>query len=117
MTKGIILLTIALSSTFVVMVILITFRKTERMVTRNNPQFILLAPAEVPAMTEILAVAKENECAVADVTTSIVKDGNQNCIEVVFKLSKEEGDIPVDAVIADLEKRTKAINIQVLNHH
>lgn len=108
---------IALASTLVVMIILITFRKTERLVTRNNPQFILLAPADVPAMTEILAVAKDNGCAVADVNTSIVKDGNENCIEVVFKLSKEEGEIPTTEIITELEKRTKAINIQVLNHH
>lgn len=109
---------IAVGATAAVMIILISFRKAERLVTRNNPQFIMLAPSDVPVMTEILAVAKTHKCSVADVTTSIVKDGEKSCIEVIFKLSTEEkGEVPSDAIIDELEKRTNAISIQVLNHH
>ena len=109
---------LAIGATIVVMIILVIFRKTERIVTRSNPQFVLLAKSDVPAMTYVLAVAKEHNLTVGDVNTQIVKDGDSSCIELVFKLSSEEkGELPINQIVQELQERTNAVSIQVLNHH
>ena len=109
---------LAIGATIVVMIILVIFRKTERIVTRSNPQFVLLAKSDVPAMTYVLAVAKEHNLTVGDVNTQIVKDGDSSCIELVFKLSSEEkGELPINEIVKELQERTNAVSIQVLNHH
>lgn len=109
---------LAILVTLAVMIILVGFRGMERAVTRSNPQFIMLAPSDAPVMTEVLAVAKEFKCSVSDVNSQIVKDGNQSCIEVFFKLSGENKDaLPINDIVSELEKRTHALSVQVLNHH
>lgn len=109
---------LAIGSTIVVMIILVIFRRTERLVTRSNPQFVLIAKSDVPAMTHVLAVAKERNLTVGDVNTQIVKDGDTTCIELVFKLSSEaKGELPIDEITKELQERTNAVSIQVLNHH
>ena len=109
---------LAIGCTVAVMVILVGFRKAERLVTRNNPQFIVLCPSDVPAMTELLSIAKEHKCSVSDVTSSIVKDGNDSRLEIVFKLAGEDGTaVPVEQITVELGEKLKAVNVQVLNHH
>ena len=108
---------LAVAVTVLVFFILVFFRKIERKFGRNNPQIMMVCPSDMPAMTEILAVAKKHECTVTDIATSIVNDGEDQRIEVIFKLNKEIGDIPVDIIIKELEEKTKAINVQVLGHH
>lgn len=109
---------LALVSTLIVMVVLIVFRKLETTVTKGAPQFIILADEEIPVMTKILAYAKEHSFMVLDVSSRIVKDGNLSYIETTFKLSSEnKEELDVEKIKADLEKTTKAINVQALNHH
>ena len=108
---------LAIAVTVLVFLILVFFRKIERKFGRNNPQIMMVCPSNVPAMTKILAIAKKYECKITDISTSIVKDGENERIEIVFKLNKETGEIPVDSIVAELEEQTKAINIQVLGHH
>lgn len=109
---------LAIGSTVAVMIILVGFRKAERLVTRNNPQFIVLCPSDVPAMTELLSIAKEHKCSISDVTSSIVKDGNESRLEIVFKLAAEDGNpVPVEDVTKELGDRLKAVSVQILNHH
>ena len=109
---------LAIAATLVVMIILVIFRKTERIVTRSNPQIVLLTKSDVPAMTYVLAVAKDHNCTVGDVSTQIVKDGDSSCIELVFKLNSEEkGELPINQIVKELQEKTNAVSIQVLNHH
>ena len=110
---------LAVASTFIVMVVLIAFRKLETAVTKGAPQFIILAKDSEPVMTKILAYAKEHEYSISEVSSQIVNNGSENCIETTFKLSpasnKDEFDIV--AISKELEKVTNAINIQTINHH
>lgn len=109
---------LAIVATVAVMIILVIFRKTERVVTRSNPQFIMLCPTESPVLSEVLACAKEFKCTVGDLSSQIVKDGEKSCIEVTFKLSSEEKEeLPLNDIVNSLEKRTNAMSVQVLNHH
>lgn len=109
---------LALASTLIVMVVLVVFRKLETSVTKGAQQFIILADEEVPVMTKILAYAKEHSFIVSEVTSRIVKDGNLSYIETTFKLSSEnKEELDVEKIKVELEKSTKAINVQALNHH
>lgn len=109
---------LATGVTVAVMVVLVTFRRVEKFVTKNNPMVILLAPSDAPVMTDLLAVAKEYNCNVTDISTQIVQDGERSFLEVIFKLSSEDNtNIPIPTIVNELENRTKAISIQVLNHH
>lgn len=109
---------LAIAGTIAVMLVLVSFRRLEQIVTKNNPMLILLSPSDSPVMTDLLAVAKENECVVTDVQTQIVQDGGKTCIEVIFKLAnKDNNNLDLTKIVSELEQRTNAISIQVLNHH
>lgn len=110
---------LAIAATFVVMVVLIAFRKLETAVTKGAPQFIVLAKDSEPVMTKLLAYAKEHDYIISEVSSQIVNNGTNNCIETTFKLSpsSKKDNFNLDIVKAELEKVTNAINIQTINHH
>lgn len=109
---------LAIGGTLVVMVVLISFRRIEQMITKSNPLFIMLAPSEVPIMSILLSIAKDHGCSVTDVKSQIVKDGDSNCIEVTFSMSAEhKKEVDVEGIIKELEQRAHTYSIQVLNHH
>lgn len=108
--------TLAIGGTVVVLVVLIIFRKFEKVLTRSNPQFIVLAPADKPVMTVILEVAKEYECTVTDVISNVIEDSNGNLIEVAFKLFKEDHTkVPINEIKDAITLRAGATNVNVLN--
>lgn len=109
---------LAILGTVVVMIVLIIFRKMETMVTKDNPLLILLAPSDVPVLSELLDTAKAFQYSVNDLSSQIINDGNRSHIELTFKISSEsKEEINVASFVKALEERTKAVNIQVLNHH
>ena len=109
---------LAIGGTFVVMVVLISFRRIERLASKSNPVFIMLAPSDVPVMSILLSVAKDYGCAVTDVTSQIVNNSGRGCIEVTFSMSAEhKNEVDVDGIIKELETKAQAVSIQVLNHH
>ncbi|MFA7032447.1 MAG: MgtC/SapB family protein [Bacilli bacterium] len=109
---------LAILGTIVVMIVLISFRHLERMVTRTNPMLIVLAPSDVPVMTDLLGIAKEFGYIVSDLTSQIIQDGNQSRIEVTFKVCSESKDeIKINEFVKELEVKAHAISIQILNHH
>ncbi len=110
---------LALASTLIVMIVLIAFRKLETAVTKGAPQFIVLAKDSEPVMTKLLAYAKEHEYIISEVSSQIVNNGSENCIETTFKLSagSKKDELNIEVVTKELEKVTNAINIQAINHH
>jgi len=109
---------LAILTTLVVMVVLITFRRMERKVARHSPTFIMLAKENVPVMSHILGYAKEKGYLVNDAFSNMIKNGEDVCIETTFKLTAETKDgIDCEQVVADLLKLTGAISIQSVNHH
>ena len=110
---------LAVASTFIVMVVLIVFRKLETAVTKGAPQFIVLAKDSEPVMTKLLDYAKQHEFTISEVSSQIVNNGSENCIETTFKLSpvSKKDDFNIDVIAKELEQVTNAINIQTINHH
>lgn len=109
---------LSIISTVVVMIVLVTFRRIERMVTRSNPYLVMLAPSDIPVMTDLLGVVKDFGYTITDLRSQIIKDGLQPSIEVTFKLSSENNEeIKVEQFVKALEEKAHAISVQVLNHH
>ena len=109
---------LAIIGTVVVMVVLVTFRRIERMVTRTNPYLVMLAPSDIPVMTDLLGVVKDFGYTITDLRSQIIKDGLQPSIEVTFKVSSENNEeIKVEQFVKALEQKAHAISVQVLNHH
>lgn len=109
---------LAIAATLLVMIILVVFRKLEARVTKGAPQFIVLASEDTPVMAKVLSYAKDKELIISEVTSRILKDGNNTFIEHSFKVSSEnQVEVDIEVVKADLEKAVKAISVQALNHH
>lgn len=109
---------LAITGTIVVMVVLITFRALERMVTRSNPLLIMIAPSDTPVMTTLLDTAKEYGYTINDLTSQIIKDGASSNIEITFKVNSEHKEtININEFVKTLEERANLFSIQVLNHH
>ncbi|HKM10600.1 MAG TPA: MgtC/SapB family protein, partial [Bacilli bacterium] len=109
---------LAVIGTVVVMIVLVTFRRIERMVTRTNPYLVMLAPSDIPVMTDLLSVVKDFGYTITDLRSQIIKDGLQPSIEVTFKVSSENNEeIKIEKFVKALEKKAHAISVQVLNHH
>ena len=109
---------LAIGGTIVVMIVLTLFRKFERQVTRSNPLVVVLGDANSPLMTSILTIAKDMHLSVSDVNSQMMKDGNDSCIELTFKIASEDGkEVDVTSFIKALEAKGGTRSIQVLNHH
>ena len=109
---------LAAGATLVVLIVLITFRRMERRLLRHSPSFIILANENTPVISYVLSYAKEHELIVSEVDTQIVKNGDQKCIETIFKLTKEKkGEFDPHQVEKDLLEITKAISVQLVNPH
>lgn len=111
---------LAIVSTILVMIVLITFRRLERRVTKHHPMVIILASSKKPILTDILAVAKQYNVMVGDVNSQIIKDGEEGKIQIVFRLSGENNalvDLDTTGFCNELKAKTNAIDIKVINHH
>lgn len=109
---------LAIIGTILTMIVLISFRRVERIVTRTNPLLIMLAPSDVPVMTDLLGIAKDFGYNITDMTSQIIQDGTQSRIEVTFKVSSDSKEaIQINEFVKALESKAHAISIQILNHH
>lgn len=109
---------LAILGTVIVMIVLVSFRRVERIVTRTNPLLIMLAPSDVPVMTDLLGIAKDFGYSITDMTSQIIQDGTESRIEVTFKVSSENNEtIQINEFVKALEQKAHAISIQILNHH
>ena len=104
---------IALIGTFVIMVVLMGFRKFEVKINSKNPHVILVAPADEPTIEKILAISKEYECTVHGLSTELI-DGQR--IEYSFQVVFSGNEAKATEYVARLEKETHATNIQLLGH-
>ncbi len=109
---------LAIGGTLIVMLVLISFRRIERAISKSSPMFNIIVPNEVPITTILLSIAKEHNASLEEMKSSIVKDGDITRLEVTFKLSAQgkEG-IDERAVTNELQEKAQALSVQVINHH
>lgn len=110
---------LAIVTTFIVMIVLITFRKLERRVTKNHPMIIVLSHANRPILTDVLSIAKQYNVVVSDINTQMIQDGDEEKIQVIFRLSGGDNHEFVDTTgfVNEVKVKTKPIDIKVVNHH
>lgn len=109
---------LAILGTIVVMIVLVWFRSLERIATKKNPLVVIMVKADVPVVSVLLDAANKVECQVTDLVSQMVVDGGTSCIRVTFKLNNESGNtLRTEEFIRIVQEQTKAINIQILNHH
>lgn len=109
---------LAILGTILVMVVLVSFRKIERRLTRNNPMVIIIADAYRPIMTDLLAIAKKHDATIGDIVTQIMNDGEGEKIQITFRISSTNGqNLNQDSFFNMLKKTAGVIDVQILNHH
>lgn len=107
---------LAIVGTFLIFLVLTLFKKVEVKISKKNPTIVLIAPSEVPIISQILVVSKEFDCSIHKVSTNIVS-GESGHIEVTFQaVFSNGGEERVMEYISELEKATKAVNIHLLSH-
>lgn len=110
--------TLAIFSTVIVMIVLTSFRRIERRVTKNHPMIIVLTSSDRPILTDILGLAREFNSNVTDIATQIIQDGKDETLQVTFRVSNENnGSFNLEIFTNELRNRTNAIDIKVVNHH
>lgn len=110
--------TLAIFSTAIVMIVLTSFRRIERRVTKNHPMIIVLTSSDRPILTDILGLAREFNSNVTDIATQIIQDGKEETVQVTFRVSNENnGSFNLEIFTNELRNRTNAIDIKVVNHH
>lgn len=110
--------TLAIFSTVIVMIVLTSFRRIERRVTKNHPMIIVLTSSDRPILTDILGLAREFNSNITDIATQIIQDGKDETLQVTFRVSNENnGSFNLEIFTNELRNRTNAIDIKVVNHH
>lgn len=108
--------TLAIGGTLVVLIVLIIFRKFEKVLTRSNPQFVVLSPSDKPLLTTILEIVKEHNCSLTEITSNVMEESSGKSIEITFKVFKNDhGTVPVNEIKAAIIDRAGATNVNVLN--
>ncbi len=108
---------LAILVTVIVMVVLVLFRKLERVVTRSNPLMILLCKADVPVMTVLTQTATEFNASISDVSTTLVKEGGEDLIEVTFIANSESSKFDARGFADAVKEKCNAVSVNILNHH
>ena len=107
---------LAIAATFVIMIVLTSFKRIEVKINSKNPVIILIAPVEEPILEKILLVSKEFGCTVRNLTSELIEEGNGKKVECTFQAVFSSKDVNTAEYASKLEKETKAINVQVLGH-
>ena len=108
---------LAIASTFVVLAILVVFRRIESNLSKKNPMILITAKPDKPFLKIILETSKEFECVVHDLASSIQQDvDGEELVELVFQARFDGKDSQVDAFMEALTKRIEPKSIEILRH-
>ena len=107
---------IAIISTFVILLVLIVFKRAETKFSKKHPLISISVPSGTPVMEKILTISKEFDCQVQDLSTSLVENGDGKIIQCTFKAKFSDEGARVDEYLSRLEKETNAITIDLVNN-
>ena len=107
---------IAIATSFVIMFVLIVFRKIEVKLNSRNPHVVLVVAADEPVIHKILSVSKEFHCTVHGINSELIDEGESKKIEYSFQVVFENSDANTLEYVQRLEKETNAISAQLIGH-
>lgn len=109
---------IALFTGVIVIVVLTLFRKIEEHITKHKNVLSIIAPIENHVMSQIVLIAQKHECTVGNIVTDTILDGGNNCIQITFSItSKNNTELSISEIVAELKEATGALSINILNAH
>ena len=83
---------LAIFGTVVIAIVLTVFKKIEAIISNKNPVIVMSVPADIPALSKILAVNKAFDCSVHSVSTTILEGSNPAAIEITFRAVFSSGE-------------------------
>lgn len=107
---------IAIAGTALMFIVLTVFRKVEVRINKKNPLIVLTAPGEEPILDKILVTSKKYDCTVHGISTEMIENGEKREIQVTFQAVFKSGGERVIEYVSELEKETKATNVQLFGH-
>ena len=108
---------IAVASTIIIMLVLTIFKTVETKINSKNNLVVLVAPADQPIISKILAVTKEFDGAIHGLSTELVHEGAQGAVSCTFQVVLPNDKDRLPDYLSKLEEETKAITINLLNDH
>ena len=109
---------LAILATFVVMIVLIGFRKVEAKINKHAPIITIAAKADIPVVSLLLEYAKKNQYRIYDISSELGHNGKEDISLTTFKISSlVEENVDLAKVEDELTKITKAASVTSLNQH
>lgn len=108
---------IAIISTAVIFIVLVSFKRVEAKINKKNPVIVLSAPANTALLDKILTVAKEFDCSIHGLSTDLIESDGTKAIECTFKVNIGDDQFKINEFLTRLGSETEAISIQLLNDH
>ena len=105
---------LATGSTFLILVVLITFRAVEAKIKQKAPLIKIRANADVPIATKILEVAARSGCAISDLQVDNVEDGQ---VEAIFLATSTQHDFEASDFISALGALEGVKQVDLINGH
>lgn len=107
---------IAIVATIIIMFVLITVRRFEVKINKKRPFIVLVAPASDTLLEKVLAISKEYNCSVQELSTTLHQEGEKEMIECSFQAVFSDDNPNIADYIAKMEKETNASSMKVLGH-
>lgn len=102
---------LAIGGTFLILLVLVLFRKLEVKVNKKNPMIILHASKNTPIVTELMAICEKFECTIGELQTE--KTGEDE-IEIIFLAFAKSSDLNLEEFLAAIEKLDGVHDVSLL---
>ena len=108
---------LATIGTILIVLVITAFKKVELKIGKKNPTIILTMVGNEPTLEKNLTVSKAFDCTVQHMRTNLVEGSSNSNVEIPFQAHFDSGEERLMEYISQIEKETKAINVQILARH
>lgn len=105
---------IGILGTLITLLCLGIFRRIEMRASRRNSNVLLIADSNLPLLSMILDLAEKHDVVIKDISSSLVKYGDNQYLRVVFKLTTQNIKA-IQAFLDELKQITLPVELKVLN--
>lgn len=105
---------LALIGTILILTVLTVFKKVEERINKNNTYIMMSVPSNKPVLEKLLSVANQFNCIVTDLSTELIGEGSDRCINLTFHVYFDDSKDRINEFISKLQEETEAISIHLL---
>lgn len=99
------------SSTIIILVVLIFFRKFESHINRNSPLITVISKPSAPVVSKILELAKSHACSIHDLHVELNEAGDMEATFLVSSNTENWDSISFFASIEEIEGVVRVVNM------